>query len=161
MGMRYAIEPRRSVVMLNTDALYTDTVSVGRKGRNVSEFEAVIVRKLVAKLAEFGVRAPSIGIMAPYRSQLKKIKSKLESMADAHELFVDTIDRFQGSDRDVILLSFAQSPLDQKIGEILKDWRRVNVALTRAKKKLILLASVTALQKSEVLNQLVAIAREK
>ena len=63
-----------------------------------------------------------------------------------------TIDRYQGRDKDVIILSFVRSNILGRTGRLLNDYRRLNVALSRAKKKLIMIGSFQTLSKgSEVL----------
>ena len=52
-----------------------------------------------------------------------------------------TADRFQGRDKEVIILSLVRSNEAKGIGELLKDWRRINVAFTRAKTKLLVIGS--------------------
>lgn len=60
-------------------------------------------------------------------------------------------------------MGFTHSPFDDKLGRIVRDWRRINVALTRSKCKLILIASVEALRSSKtaVLEKLVNLLAEK
>lgn len=81
-----------------------------------------------------------IGIIAPYKEQIELLKEKLLSFDySAHsvnELDVKTIDGFQGEERDVIYISLVRSNPNSEIG-FLSDIRRMNVALTRAKKKLV------------------------
>ena len=57
------------------------------------------------------------------------------------ELEVLTIDKCQGRDKDVVLLSLVRNNAELNAGNLLRDWRRLNVAITRAKKKLILIGS--------------------
>ena len=65
---------------------------------------------------------------------------------------VSTIDKYQGRDRDCVIISLVRSNFDGNIGELLNDWKRLNVAFTRAKKKLILVGSVkTVLDNSSFL----------
>lgn len=84
----------------------------------------------------------SIGIISPYKEQIELLKEKqLEfdfSVYPVNELAVKTIDGFQGEERDVIYISLVRSNPDSEIG-FLSDIRRMNVALTRAKKKLVVI----------------------
>lgn len=57
-----------------------------------------------------------------------------------------TVDKCQGRDKDVILLSLVRSNGECNAGNLLRDWRRLNVAITRAKKKLVLVGSQTTLR---------------
>ncbi|OWK07881.1 DNA2 [Cervus elaphus hippelaphus] len=100
-----------------------------------------------------GCKPSDIGIIAPYRQQLKVINDLL-----AHSSFgmveVNTVDRYQGRDKSIILVSFVRSNEDGTLGELLKDWRRLNVAITRAKHKLILLGCVPSLSRYPPLGKL-------
>lgn len=83
-----------------------------------------------------------IGIISPYKEQIELLKEKLQTFNYAHypvsELAVKTIDGFQGEERDVIYISMVRSNDNSEIG-FLSDIRRMNVALTRAKKKLVVI----------------------
>lgn len=85
---------------------------------------------------------PSIGVIAPYRGQallLKDLISKDDTLA-AHTaaIQINTIDSFQGQEKDIIYISLTRSNTEQQIG-FLADVRRMNVAMTRARKKLIVI----------------------
>ena len=81
-----------------------------------------------------------IGIISPYKEQIELLKEKLltvdVSSFAVNELTVKTIDGFQGEECDVIYISLVRSNPSSEIG-FLSDIRRMNVALTRAKKKLV------------------------
>ena len=83
-----------------------------------------------------------IGIISPYKEQIELLKEKLQafdySTYPVSELAVKTIDGFQGEERDVIYISMVRSNEQSEIG-FLSDIRRMNVALTRAKKKLVVI----------------------
>jgi ATP-dependent RNA/DNA helicase IGHMBP2 len=84
----------------------------------------------------------SIGIISPYKEQIELLKEKLAeqdfSNKPISEISVKTIDGFQGEERDVIYISLVRSNSNSEIG-FLSDIRRMNVALTRAKKKLVVI----------------------
>jgi ATP-dependent RNA/DNA helicase IGHMBP2 len=83
-----------------------------------------------------------IGIISPYKEQIELLKEKLQEFDYSNypesELAVKTIDGFQGEERDVIYISLVRSNPNSEIG-FLADIRRMNVALTRAKKKLVVI----------------------
>lgn len=85
---------------------------------------------------------PSIGIIAPYRKQVSILKEILEQDEElgpyAAIIKVQTIDSFQGQEKDIIYISLTRSNNEQQIG-FLSDVRRMNVAMTRAKKKLVVI----------------------
>ncbi len=105
---------------------------------NSNPAEADRVAEIVAAYREAGVDADDIGVIAPFRAQVAEISRRLPDVA------VDTVDRFQGSAKEVIVVSFvATGDLDSPIFE---DHRRVNVALTRAKRALALVGDEGALR---------------
>jgi len=101
-----------------------------------STAEARMVRDLCAALVAGGVDAGEIGVIAPYRAQVALIRGLLRE-GGLHGIVTDTVDRFQGSERSVILLSLVGG--SGGVSHLLRDERRLNVALTRARHKLILL----------------------
>uniref|UniRef100_A0A672SIU9 DNA replication ATP-dependent helicase/nuclease n=1 Tax=Sinocyclocheilus grahami TaxID=75366 RepID=A0A672SIU9_SINGR len=104
-------------------------------------------------MSEAGCRASDIGVIAPYRQQLKAISSLLQG--DAFKaLEVNTVDKYQGRDKSVIIVSFVRSNPEGNLGELLQDWRRLNVAITRAKHKLLMLGSASTLRRYAPLEKL-------
>jgi DNA replication ATP-dependent helicase Dna2 len=104
---------------------------------------------LVNALVERGVPASEIGIIAPYRQQIKLLTSLSQAQP---ELEILTADKSQGRDKDCIIMSMVRNNPEEEVGELLKDWRRINVCLTRAKRKLVLFGSKQTLRHSKVLN---------
>ena len=83
----------------------------------------------------------SIGIVSPYKEQTRLIKRTIEEDAkllEFNNIDVDTIDSFQGQERDIIYIVLVRSNVKGEIG-FLSDYRRMNVAMTRARKKLIVI----------------------
>jgi len=99
------------------------------------------IKRIIELYREHGVSFESMGIIAPYRAQVALIRRELEGFFPEHKgairQAVDTVDRFQGQQKDLIIVSLAT--YDNRIHELLLDQRRLNVALTRAKHKLIVL----------------------
>lgn len=95
---------------------------------------------LVKRLNELKTEYLSIGIISPYRAQVNFLKSSIE---DA-QTTIETVDSFQGQERDVIFISLVRSNSENEIG-FLKDYRRMNVAMTRAKYKLIIIGDSSTL----------------
>lgn len=91
------------------------------------------------------IHSPTVGILSPYAAQVRYIRDEMEDEGDLpFDLQVKTIDSFQGQEKDVIYLSLVRSNSTQKIG-FLKDYRRMNVAMTRAKKKLVIIGDSATL----------------
>ncbi|CAG8481288.1 21386_t:CDS:2 [Rhizophagus irregularis] len=148
--LKDVIDPKRSLIMINTDNLLTKEYALNGKYQN--EMEVLIVEHSVKALLAGGVAAKEIGIITPFRSQLKHIAHKFKGY---NELEVSTIDRFQGREKQVIVLSFVRSNSDLKVGNLLEDYRRINVAITRAKFKLIIVGSRSTLWASSTLRNII------
>jgi DNA replication ATP-dependent helicase Dna2 len=122
-----------------------------------SAAQAEVVGRLVLALRRAGASVEEIGVIAPYRAQVAAIRQRL-ARAGETEVTVDTVDRFQGAERRVILLSFGGSPAEgtRRGGhDFLADARRLNVALTRAQRKLILLGDRARLGGAPLLRDLI------
>jgi len=124
----------------------------GHADGNTNPEEAAAVDGIVRSYLDAGVAPDDIGVIAPFRAQVAEIGNRIpEGVA------VDTVDRFQGSSEEVIVISFvATGDLDSPIFE---DYRRVNVALTRAKKALVLVGDADALGTDDTYGRMVEWAR--
>ena len=80
-------------------------------------------------------------MISPYLAQTLELNVILNGC----DVEVSTVDKYQGRDKDCIVVSLVRSNTERRIGSLLRDWRRINVAFTRAKKKLILIGSATTL----------------
>lgn len=116
-----------------------------------SEVEAHAVAKMAVQLLYAGVSASEIAIITPYRAQVRLIKNHLAQnslgMMIPNELFVDTVERMQGQEREVILYSITASDpnyVNEK-ADFLFNHSRINVALTRAKTKRVVIANCNIL----------------
>ena len=136
--LRDLLDPDTKVAFIDTDPLLPASREEAKGNRTVNPTEAAIVTQLVESLLTTGVPASSIGVMTHYCSQLALLKDNLRNHG---EVEMHTADRFQGRDKEVIILSLVRSNEAKSIGELLKDWRRINVAFTRAKTKLLVVGS--------------------
>nr|XP_054516154.1 solute carrier family 25 member 16 isoform X4 [Pan troglodytes] len=134
-------EPNNPVCFLNTDKV--PAPEQVEKGGVSNVTEAKLIVFLTSIFVKAGCSPSDIGIIAPYRQQLKIINDLLARSIGMVE--VNTVDKYQGRDKSIVLVSFVRSNKDGTVGELLKDWRRLNVAITRAKHKLILLGCVPSL----------------
>lgn len=96
--------------------------------------EAEIVIRLVHGLLNLGVQASDIGVISPYAAQVRYLRERLLVPL----LEIDTIDGFQGREKEAIVVSLVRSNSNGEIG-FLADVRRMNVALTRARRKLVVI----------------------
>jgi len=103
--------------------------------------EVTIIRKHFDAMTENVTGHFSIGIISPYRAQVELLQAEFASVKNAS---VNTVDSFQGQERDVIYISMVRSNDKGEIG-FLKDYRRMNVAMTRARKKLVIVGDSATL----------------
>jgi DNA replication ATP-dependent helicase Dna2 len=123
----------------------------GERVGNTNPVEADHVADVVDAYLAAGVDPDDIGVIAPFRAQVAEIDRRTD-------VAVDTVDRFQGSAKEVIVVSFvASGSLESPIFE---DHRRVNVALTRARKALALVGSADALETDPFYARMLAWARQ-
>ena len=142
------VDPDSLAPELTGGASFVDPDGERDGNRNVREAERVagIVDAYIAA----GVDPGDIGVIAPFRAQIAEIGRRVD-------VTVDTVDRFQGSSKAVIIVSLvATGGLD---GPIFEDHRRINVALTRAKKQLTLVGDTAALETDPFYTRLLDWAR--
>lgn len=166
--LRRAVSPSSRCLFLSTDSLRPlgsarETVA---GARITNSTESLLTAQVVTALIHCGVPPRSVGVITFYRSQLAMLKSDVKSIAGptaAEEVEMHTADKYQGRDKEVVVLSCVRSNDDNHVGDLLKDWRRVNVAVTRARSKLLILGSKGTLGGSGVpiLQGLVRIMEEK
>jgi superfamily I DNA and/or RNA helicase len=138
--------------------LFIDTAGCGYEEKQVGtstsnpEEAAFLVNYLrhyqdECTLAAASTENLSIGIIAPYKEQLEAIRQAIQqegSFPFKGQLSVNTVDSFQGQERDIILISMTRSNPDSRIG-FLSEIRRMNVAMTRARKKLVIIGDSSTL----------------
>ena len=125
-----------------------------RSYSNAAEAEQVMkTLEILSKDYSFNEQEQTIGIVSPYSSQVILLKKLLEdsSLADEFKELVEinSVDGYQGRERDVIILSTVRSNRKHNVG-FLSDWRRMNVAITRAKSGLIVVGDVDTLVNGDV-----------
>ncbi len=96
--------------------------------------EADVVVQVVERLAAAGVPAPDIAVITPYAAQARLLRERLNAL----DVEVDTVDGFQGREKETVVVSLVRSNATGQIG-FLADVRRMNVALTRARRKLVVI----------------------
>ena len=148
-----AVDPTQPVAFLDTARVPGTETRVGHLVRN--DVEAKLVVRLVEHLSAAGLSADAIGIISPYRMQLKAIRQQMGGRFERVE--VNTIDKYQGRDKECIILSLVRSNSSGAIGSLLKDWRRVNVSVTRAKHKLLIVGDGATLVAAHLFRRMLAV----
>ena len=158
--LRDLLDPSVRACFINTDPLFPQSREVIENGgsRITNPCEATLTAQLVDALLTTGVLPSEIGVMTLYRSQLALIKQSLRHRSGVE---MHTADKFQGRDKEAAVLSLVRSNENQTVGELLKDWRRVNVALTRARTKLLVLGSKSTLVGNDLLKDLVKLMEDR
>lgn len=153
-----------SVMVLDTGSTYNLNVSGNVESSNKKDqvcsnvWEAVIILRLVQVLTKAGVCGRNIGIIAPYNAHINLLKKIID-----REVEVNTVDQYQGRDKDVILYSCTKSieyDTKKEFG-ILDDQRRLTVAITRARHKLIIIADKVTLMRYTPFKNLFDVIDEK
>ena len=150
-GIDSTEETTKSVEFFDTAGAGWDEMLEPEGLSKLNEKEAEFVTFKVRQLVAQGVSIDDIAIIAPYAAQVRKLRELLRSIktesGETSELAgveVDTVDGFQGREKEVIVITFVRSNGQCEIG-FLKDYRRTNVALTRARRKLIVIGDSATL----------------
>ena len=149
---------------MDTDHIPATESQVGDLVQNVTE--AMLVQQFTECLLRSGIHPEQIGVVTLYRQQIKLLSHLLSSQPDVEIL---TADRSQGRDKDCIIMSMVRSNEEgtvrffsflsdlcankrrAKTGDLVKDWRRMNVAFTRARSKLVIFGSRSTLSRTSLL----------
>ncbi|KAL9609810.1 MAG: hypothetical protein Q9167_005437 [Letrouitia subvulpina] len=156
--IRHFLDPSTKACFINTDPLLPASRESETGSRIVNACEAALCTQLVESLLTCGVSAMDIGVITLYRSQLALLKQNLRHRPGIE---MHTADRFQGRDKEVVILSLVRSNKSLNVGDLLKDWRRVNVALTRARTKLLVIGSKSTMKGNELLDRFANLMDEK
>lgn len=118
----------------------------------INQLEADIAVKFANDYLKLGLEETDIGIISPYADQVKIIQ-------DRTPVEVKTVDGFQGREKEIIIISTVRSNEDGNIG-FLRDLRRLNVAITRAKRKLIIIGNINTLKINPTYARLIEFAKD-
>lgn len=116
--------------------------------------EARLVKAAAERLIQLGIPPQEIAVISPYDDQV----SLLRNLIPVEGLEIKTVDGFQGREKEVVIVSFVRSNDHGEIG-FLRDLRRLNVSLTRAKRKLVLIGDATTLASDACYQRLIESAK--
>ena len=158
----------------DTPLVFIDTAGCGfeekNEGTSISNPEEAVflfkhLTRLVAELSTHYTigKFPTIAVISPYKEQLYVLKEQLlhnqALQPYTHKIAVNTIDSFQGQERDIVYISMTRSNDAGVIG-FLSDTRRMNVAMTRARKKLIVIGDSATLSRFPFYADFIAYAEQ-
>lgn len=161
----------RSILDLDTPISWIDTSEmdfkeqfVGETFGRINKDEAnLLLQELQAYISKIGGERIlderiDFGIISPYKAQVQYLRSKIKGndalLPYRHLFTVNTVDGFQGQERDVIFISLVRANEEGQIG-FLRDLRRMNVAITRARMKLVILGDASTLGKHPFYRKLI------
>jgi len=154
---KFVLNPKKPLVFVDTRER-KEKWEKQRKGSTSREnhFEANLVKKILESFLRIKVKKDWIGIITPYEDQVKLIKELLND----ENIEVKTVDGYQGREKEVIIISFVRSNKKGELG-FLEDLRRLNVSLTRAKRKLIAIGDSETLEKNKVYKKFIDFTKRK
>ncbi len=152
--LKRAIDPREPLVFLDTKGSFKEESPEGSTSKR-NEGEAQKAKELALSFLERGISPEEIGIISPYDDQVGLLNDLLRGTG----VEIKTVDGFQGREKDIVILSFVRSNKGKKIG-FLKDLRRLNVSITRARKKLIMIGDSETLEGHSVYGEMMAHVKE-
>ena len=130
-----------------------------------------LLRRLYRQLGKNFDPQKSVGVIVPYRNQIAMIRKEIEKLGipELEEISIDTVERYQGSQRDIILYSFtiqSRYQLDFLTANTFYEDgqpidRKLNVAITRARKQLILIGNEPTLRQNQIFAELIDYIKEK
>ncbi|XP_066368260.1 probable helicase MAGATAMA 3 isoform X2 [Miscanthus floridulus] len=126
------------------------------------EFITLLYHQLAMRYPELK-SSPEVGVISPYRHQVKLLKDSFRStFGDQSKGLIDvsTVDGFQGREKEIVIFSCVRCNEEQKIGFV-SDFRRMNVAITRAKSAVLVVGSASTLKQDKHWNNLVESAKER
>lgn len=139
-------EPRRlkKVVNPREPLIFWEQPHMNQSVKSAKEAEAAV--ELIQVFLEAGVPAAEIGVVVPFRAQGRLIRNLLRrhvQTADRQQIVVDTVERMQGQEREVVILSLTTSntAFAAEMAEFLFQPQRLNVAVTRPRSKLVIIGS--------------------
>ena len=133
----------------------------GRINKAEAELVLLTLKEYIAKIGKerFLAERLDVGIISPYKVQTQylrqQIRKREEFRAYRHAISINTVDGFQGQERDIIMISLVRSNSKGEIG-FLSDLRRMNVAMTRARMKLIIFGDKETLQHHSFYKELIS-----
>ncbi|MRJ03229.1 MAG: IGHMBP2 family helicase [Epsilonproteobacteria bacterium] len=153
---REILDPQEPFIFVDTEGIEAPEKLPDRSTSYENPREAQLVVELVQELLQMGVKGEEIGVISPYLAQVKLLKRLFQEPV----VEIKSVDGFQGREKEVIIISFVRSNREGNIG-FLKDWRRLNVALTRARRKVISIGDSGTLSHEPIYRELIEYTKRR
>ena len=171
---KYVATGRNFFISTENIDLYTQSHKTAIPSNKINEKEADVVVDLLHSIYRVynqnnkQINHNSIGIIAPYRNQIALIRDKLmkSSIPDAQNIMIDTVERFQGSQRNIIIMSFCINQPSQlkflcNMSSDGKVDRKLNVSITRAREQMFLIGNANIMKLQPVYKKLLDFYKDK
>ncbi|WP_370635372.1 AAA domain-containing protein [Pedobacter sp. Leaf170] len=158
-------ENESPLMFIDTSGCSFDEKADGTSTTNPDEAVFLLnhLTNLIESLKALNADLPSVGVISPYKQQVYLLKELIKDnpllAENEGKISINTIDSFQGQERDVIYISLTRSNTDGVIG-FLSDIRRMNVAMTRARKKLVVIGDGSTLSRFPFYNNFIKYAED-
>ena len=145
-----ALKPDKPIVFLDTSNMEATERSLTGSSSYDNPVEAEIVLDVLDESVKLGLAPEQIAVITPYKDQVDLLNQKNK----IKDIEINTVDGFQGREKELVISSLVRSNNNNNIG-FLRDLRRLNVAITRAKRKLILVGDCNTIKEHELYNDLI------
>ena len=156
---RDVLEPGAPLVFANTAGLKAPERSREGSPSRENPTEAELVATFARTYLDAGLAPEQMAIISPYDDQVDRIRDEIGIDIDVDGLEIDTVDGFQGREKEVVLVSLVRSNERDEVG-FLDEPRRFNVALTRARRKTVVVGDAETIGSAEVYEAFVEYARD-
>ena len=151
------LDPKEPLAFLDTSSINAFEFQPEGSTSYENYEEAKLAIEIAEELHRMGLENKDIGIITPYAAQVKLIKQLL--LEKDFKVEVNSVDGFQGREKEAIIISFVRSNEEGEVG-FLKDLRRLNVAITRARRKLICIGNAETLKNHPVYRRFIDYVKE-
>ncbi len=150
-------ETEHSLLLIDTAGCDHEETHHEDSGSKANPGEVEIVAQQVERLLDSGLQARELAVITPYNAQVNLLRKRLSGVA---QLEVDTVDGFQGREKEAIILSLVRSNEKGEVG-FLADTRRLNVAITRARRQLTVIGDTATVTRNDFISRLIDHIQEK
>lgn len=151
-----SLDPTQPIVFIDTIEMNAEERSLKGSNSYDNPVEMEILLDIVDEALKSELKPEDIAVIAPYKDQVDLLKKH----SNIENLEINTVDGFQGREKEVVLISLVRSNNHNNIG-FLRDLRRANVALTRAKRKLIVIGDSSTVAKNETYQNLIDYIKDR
>ena len=151
-----ALDPYSPVIFFDTANMEADERSLPGSYSYDNPVEAEIVLDILDEALRSGINPEDLAVITPYKDQVDLLNHRNKN----GNLEINTVDGFQGREKEMIVLTLVRSNSQNNIG-FLRDLRRLNVSLTRAKRKLVIIGDSKTIDKHDLYNNLISYVKNE